>query len=143
MVEVRACRREDFPHVLRLLKQLWPDARLDEAKLRAVYDLALASDHHRYLCAVDGQRVVGFGSLSLKNSLWQQGCFAHIDELIVEESSRGHGIGTLLLDRLASEAAGMGCSAVELDSAYHRKEAHAFYRKRGFADRAYLFSKAL
>jgi glucosamine-phosphate N-acetyltransferase len=32
---------------------------------------------------------------------------------------------------------------VELDSAFHRKQAHRFYEQLGFENRAYLFSKAL
>ena len=36
-----------------------------------------------------------------------------------------------------------GAVAVELDSALHRKEAHAFYESRGFERISYLFTKSL
>ena len=36
-----------------------------------------------------------------------------------------------------------GCVRVELDSAFQREEAHDFYNKLGFKNRAYLFSKEL
>jgi hypothetical protein len=32
---------------------------------------------------------------------------------------------------------------VELDSAFHRSQAHKFYQQEGFENRAYLFSKPL
>jgi glucosamine-phosphate N-acetyltransferase len=37
----------------------------------------------------------------------------------------------------------VGCKQFELDSAFHRKEAHAFYEQRRFERRALLFSKPL
>ena len=46
-----------------------------------------------------------------------------------------------LLERLASLARERGCRAMELDSAFHRVEAHAFYEKLGFEKRAFLFAK--
>jgi len=143
MIQIRECTGEDFENVLHLLRQLWPDKQLDERKLRAVYDRALASDRHLYLCAVDGRSVVGFGTLSFKNSLWQEGTLARIDELVVDESRRAGGVGTLLLRQLTAKAADKGCSGIELDSSFHRIEAHGFYEKRGFAKRAFLFFKSI
>jgi hypothetical protein len=32
---------------------------------------------------------------------------------------------------------------VELESAFHRKKAHAFYERQGFENRGYLFSKPI
>lgn len=127
--------------MLGLLRQLWPDKPLNPASLRTVFDRALVSEAQTYLCAADGERVVGFGSLTLKNNLWQEGYLAHIDELVVDGAYRGKGIGTQLLERLIALAREKDCRRVELDSAFHRKEAHGFYRQQGFADRGVIFSK--
>jgi len=35
------------------------------------------------------------------------------------------------------------CKQIELDSSFHRKEAHQFYESIGFKSRAYLFTKQL
>ena len=45
--------------------------------------------------------------------------------------------------RIEELAVGVGCRRLELDSAFHFKEAHAFYEQRRFERRALLFSKAL
>jgi RimJ/RimL family protein N-acetyltransferase len=140
---VRPCRAEDFDAVLALLRQLWPDAALDATALRAVYDRALLSDAQAYLCAVSGARVIGFGSLTVKNNLWQAGPLGHIDELVVDTEWRGRGIGTRLLEELAVLARRKGCRRVELDSALHREAAHRLYERHGFEKRGYLFSKPL
>jgi len=94
-------------------------------------------------CAVEGDRVIGFCSLTLKSNLWQAGYLGHIDELIVDEQHRGRGIGRSLLNAIIEAAVKNGCSRIELDSAFHRKDAHKFYETQGFENRAYLFSKVL
>ena len=144
MYTVRRCRLEDFDGVYALLRQLWPTRNLDVAALREVFRKGLASDRQAYLCAqVAGGKLVAFGSLSVRNSLWQQGPLANVDELVVDEAWRGRGIGTEMLDRLSDCARELGCRRIELDSALHRKEAHAFYESRGFERLSYLFTRPL
>ncbi|NYT14192.1 MAG: GNAT family N-acetyltransferase, partial [Candidatus Methanofastidiosa archaeon] len=86
---------------------------------------------------------VGFISLSIKNSMWQEGNIGHVDELIVDKDFRKMGVGLLLLKSITIIAKDNDCKLLELDSAFHRKEAHIFYEKHGFGNRAFLFSKSL
>lgn len=143
MLEIRPCRPEDFESVVALLHQLWPDKPLDAPALRRIYDRALTSDRQIYLCVVCDQQVAGFGSLTIKSNLWSESFVAFVDEMVVDAVHRGRGIGTLLLDQLTAWARERGCNRIELDSAFHRKEAHAFYEKRGFQSRAWLYTKLL
>ena len=143
MVQIRKCSDSDFGAVLMLLHQLWPNKPLDTQSLQLVYDLALSSKNQVYLCAVEENKVVGFGSLTIKNNLWQEGNLGHIDELVVDSNSRGKGIGRQLLSQLIILAKEMKCRRIELDTAFHRKEAHRFYEQQGFENRAYLFSMVL
>ncbi len=142
-IQIRRVTSHDFNEIVALLQQLWPDKTLHVEQLRNVYDQALHSDSQIYLCTDKAGAVIGFGSLSIKNNLWQEGFLGHIDELVVEKNYRNQGIGTLLLDRLIEIARERGCRRVELDSAFHRKGAHQFYEQRGFESRALLFSKIL
>ena len=144
MHTIRRCRSDDFDAVLALLRQLWPARELDVSSLREVYRKGLASDRQAYLCAADaGGKLIAFGSLSVRNSIWQQGPLANVDELVVGEQWRGRGIGTDMLERLSDCAREMGCRRIELDSALHRKEAHAFYESRGFERMSFLFTRPL
>ncbi|HET7207723.1 MAG TPA: GNAT family N-acetyltransferase [Terriglobales bacterium] len=143
MAAIRECRLDDFPHVIELLHQLWPSIELDVDRLRAAFRRGLQGKAQRYLCAEDDGRVLGFCSLTLKNSLWQQGFLAHIDELVVDESVRGRGIGTELLVAAIEVAKRQNASRIELDSGFHRTSAHRFYEQRGFQNRGYLFSAKL
>lgn len=142
-LKIQPCRRKDFKAVFQLLRQLWPDKELKMIALQKVFERALDADTQIYLCATDGDNVVGFASLTIKNNLWQGANLGHIDELIVEEKYRGCGLGRQLLNEIIAHAKQRGCARVELDSAFHRKKAHHFYERHGFENRAYLFSKPL
>ncbi len=143
MIEIRKTSGEDFADVLLLLEQLWPNQALNAAALRRVFSAALASDHQVYLSACDDSRVVGFAALTVKNNLWQAGNLGHLDELVVDAARRGQGIGSRLLESIAEEAQRRGCTRLELDTAFHREAAHAFYERLGFERRAFLFSRRL
>jgi GNAT superfamily N-acetyltransferase len=143
MVRVRRCSAEDFDAVLALLHQLWPGESLDADALRAAFGRVLDSPWHVVLCTVEADRLIGFGSLTIRNSLWQAGYLGHIDELVVDREHRGRGIGTRLLEELVARAQQRGCRRLELDSAFHRHEAHRFYAQQGFERRGYVFSRKL
>lgn len=143
LMQIRVCQPADFDGVVVLLDQLWPGKPLDGEALRRVYDRALASDRQFYFCAVCDRQVVGFGSLAIKSNLWNEGVVGFVDELVVQAAHRGRGIGSRILDRLCAEARERGCQRLELDSAFHRKEAHAFYERRGLTSRAFLYTKLL
>ena len=143
MAEIRECAEEDFDRIVGLLGQLWPDATFQIDDLKEAFIRGIRSKSQRYICAAADSKVVGFCSLTVKNSLWQQGPLGCIDELIVDDEYREKGVGSKLLDRIMEIAKALGCRAVVLDSAFHRKDAHRFYEQRGFTKTAYLFSKAL
>jgi GNAT superfamily N-acetyltransferase len=142
-VLIRDCEPEDFEEVLPLLCQLWPDLELDPAVSREVFCRLLEAEECFVMCAVAGGRIVGFCDFNVRHSLWQQGRLAYVDELVVEESFRGRGIGAALLERAALMARDLGCARIELDSAFHRAEAHGFYDNQGWERRALLFSRNL
>jgi len=140
---IRNVKRSDFDSVYPLFSQLWPDKKLNKSSLKKVFLKSIKSDSDKYFCAAIDNKITGFCSITIKNSLWQEGKIANICELIVDEKHRGKKIGTSLMKHAEQEAKKAGCKAIELDSAYHRKLAHKFYKKIGYEDRAYLFSKVL
>jgi GNAT superfamily N-acetyltransferase len=140
---VRPCTEADVEAILSLLAQLWPNNPRDPVRTKAVYDRALASSNQLLFCAVADDRAIGFGSLTLKNNLWQEGLIGNVDELVVDEKHRGRGVGKMLMKHLTAVAREHGCKRIELDSSFHRHAAHEFYKAIGFEARAYLFTKVL
>ncbi len=142
-MRMRTATSEDFDRICELLQQLWPDKKLDKRALKGVLIRALRSSQDVYLCVEIESAIVGFCTLAIRNSLWQEARIGTIAELIVDEAFRKRGIGTALLGTMIDKARQKGCTRIELDSAFDREAAHRFYEKSGFAKRAYLFSKDL
>jgi glucosamine-phosphate N-acetyltransferase len=142
-MKIRSCVANDFDRIYELLLQLWPGSPIQKDPLKKTFLRALKSKLNYYLCAVERDVVVGFCTMNMRESLWQQGWLAHIDEIVVDENHRGQGIGEALLEKAAAYAKKKGCTRVELDSAFHRKAAHRFYQQRRFEKRAYIFSKKI
>jgi GNAT superfamily N-acetyltransferase len=137
------CTASDSEAAFFLLKQLWPEKNLDQQKLARLFREVIEARSRVLLCAKLQDRMVGFGSMTLKAHFFHEGLIGWIDELVVDAPFRGRGIGSLLLNGLMAAARERGCVAAELDSAFHRNEAHVFYEKSGFEKRAFLFSKKL
>lgn len=133
----------DFDQVFGLLKQLWADKELDYEGMKKMFDHNLQAPDHFYIVALYGPQVVGFCSLTVKHNLWQQAFLGNVDEMVVEESYRGQGIGKKLMQRITGIAKEKNCKRLELESSFHREEAHAFYNELGFEKRAFQFSKPL
>ena len=141
--QIRYCTENDYEAVYELLRQLWADTIPDRDALRTAYTKAVASKSQMLIVARVGPRLAGFCSLTVKNNLWQAGNLGHIDELVVDGCFRGKGVGSRLLEEITKIARENGCKRIELDSAFHRKEAHRFYENAGYENWAYLFSKVI
>ena len=142
-INISKAKTDDFPEIFVLLQQLWPDKKLDKERLKEAFDQGLENQFQEYLIAKYDGRTIGFVTLTIRSSLWQEGNLAHVDELIVDQEFRGEGVGTKLLNEITKLAKEKSCKKIELDSAFHRKESHSFYESLGFENRAFLFSKTL
>jgi diamine N-acetyltransferase len=93
--------------------------------------------------ACEGQTPVGYLVICFDYSLEYRGKGAWIDELFVEPTHRGQGIGTQLLDlaESASREHHGQCLHLEVN---HGNRAIELYRRRGFVDhQRYLLTKWL
>jgi GNAT superfamily N-acetyltransferase len=140
---IRNVGLRDFDQIFGLLKQLWADKELDYEEMKKMFDHNLQAPDHFYIVALYGPQIVGFCSLTVKHNLWLQAFLGNVDEMIVEESYRGQGIGKKLMERITDIAIEKNCKRLELESSFYREEAHAFYAGLGFEKRAYQFSKPL
>jgi glucosamine-phosphate N-acetyltransferase len=142
-IKIKKPKQEDFVDVYLLLKQLWPEKKIKRKVLEKVFYEGLKSTAEEYLVAWFDDVIIGFVSIHYKNSLWQEGMLAHIDEMVVDEDYREKGVGTLLLDECLKIVVKKKCLRIEVDSALKRLDAHRFYKSKNFENRAYLFSREL
>jgi ribosomal protein S18 acetylase RimI-like enzyme len=93
----------------------------------------VGSDATTLLVARDGERIVG--TLTLAVFRIPSGVRAWIEDVIVDASVRGGGIGETLTRAALEVAAGRGARTVELTSRPSREAANRLYRRIGFEAR--------
>ncbi len=143
MPQIRKCTNGDFEQVTSLLVQVWPKKVQNLSKLRGVYERALGVTNQRYICAFESGSIVGFCSLSIKNSLWEGATLAAIDEFVVDENANLQTVGTELLDHMIDFARKAGCSRLDFETAFHRTDDQTFVERQGFEQRAYIYTMKL
>ncbi|MDR1356771.1 MAG: GNAT family N-acetyltransferase [Tannerellaceae bacterium] len=143
MIEIRRLTIEDLNGLIKLLEQLWPDKSIDTDAVGGVIEKGLKNVYQVYICATDNEKLIGYCSLTIKNSLWMSANLGNIEELVVDSKYRNQGIGKLLMNEIEIIAKNHDCKRIELDSAFHRTKAHEFYEKLGFKKRACLFTKEI
>ena len=73
----------------------------------------------------------------------RDGALARITALVVRDRARRQGVAYRHVAAAESVAVGRGCRRMEVTSADHRADAHAFYRRHGYADQAGISSRFL
>jgi ribosomal protein S18 acetylase RimI-like enzyme len=101
-----------------------------EAELEAI----VASDATVLLTARDGAGSI-VGSLTLVVFRIPTGVRAWIEDVVVDEAARGHGVGEALSREALRRAAAAGARTVDLTSRPSREAANRLYRRLGFEQR--------
>lgn len=85
-----------------------------------------------FVARVDGKIV---GSLTLATFRIPTGLRAWIEDVVVDSSARGHGVGEALNQAALAEARARGAVTVDLTSRPSREAANRLYQKLGFVQR--------
>ena len=97
-------------------------------------------DYAVYVAEEDGA-VVGTFTLLLMDNLGHGGAPEGIVEnVVVEASRRGRGIGAAMMRFAMTRCAESGCYKLALSSNLRREAAHRFYERLGFAQHGLSFS---
>jgi ribosomal protein S18 acetylase RimI-like enzyme len=133
---------EASPELLEGLNKLLPQLS-STAQSLTLEDLEtiLANDTLALLVATEGQQVVG--TLTLAVFPLPTGIRAWIEDVVVDQSARGAGVGESLCLRAIELARNRGAKTLDLTSRPSREAANALYLKLGFSVRdtnVYRFS---
>jgi GNAT superfamily N-acetyltransferase len=130
-VRIRPATDGDAPALSRLLTQLgYPT---DAADIPERIDKLHARPGTTVLVAEDRQgEVVGLVTVHLFQSIHVGQPTAWLTTLVVDETARGRGIGSALVERAEEWAIQHGARRISLTSALHRTHAHDFYRTRNY-----------
>ena len=98
----------------------------------ALAELVDGADTVLFLARVDGAIV---GSLTLAFYRIPTGMKAWIEDVVVDDAARGHGVGRLLNEAALDEARRRGAKNVSLTSRPSRESANRLYQRIGFKPR--------
>ncbi len=138
---IRPGRASDADGLSQLLAVLGYPCTPEEARERL---LQVSHDPDQHLCVAEAQgELLGLLCYDLMYFLPLGAPTCRITALSVSEGARRRGIGRMLLREAEARAREAGAVRIELTSASHRSEAHAFYRACGYGDGALRFVKRL
>lgn len=128
---IRRAGARDRDDLARLSTQLGYPMTPEEASARLA-EIAEHADHALFVAEGEGG-LAAWLQVSLPR-IFESPRQAEIAGLVVDERSRGHGIGRALVAAAEGWGREKGCSALRVRSNVIRDGAHAFYRREGFVE---------
>ncbi|MEV4755591.1 GNAT family N-acetyltransferase [Micromonospora sp. NPDC049559] len=131
----RAARSGDFEQILRLYRQLHPDDPVladgsDAAAFQRILDSPAL---HLFVLERDGAIVATTYLNVIPNITRSASPYAVIENVVVDESRRGEGLGKEIMAGTLQAAWDAGCYKAMLMTGSRRPATHAFYRACGFS----------
>jgi GNAT superfamily N-acetyltransferase len=93
--------------------------------------------------AMEGNKIVGFISTVFYKTFFHPGGTVLINELIVDNTFRGKGIGIKLIAKIKEIAKQRGMNEIEVGTTFNNKKAINFYKKVGLTDEGLLLGEEL
>jgi len=133
---VRAAGQHDVEQLCQLLAQLFaqeaefsPDPELQAKGLLLILK---GQDVGRILLVESGGQIIGMINLLYTVSTALGGRVALLEDMVVDRSFRGLGVGERLLNAGLDQARADGCLRVTLLTDQDNGRAHSFYERNGF-----------
>ena len=125
MIIYRELKKEDGIQINELFKQLTDDP--------IFFDIDLVINETSIFTIVieDIGQIIGFGCL-IKYLVPTKGQIARLEDIVIDSSYRGKGIGSTLLDKLIEIAKKNGFQMLELTSRPQKTAARSLYLSKGF-----------
>lgn len=138
-MEIRQAKAADTPDVARLMKQLETFAHGEVGPgVEGRFKFMLTLSNFNVCVAEEDEQVIGLITASLRPTLWHAGPVALIDELIVDQTARGQGVGKALIDAIVVWARKRGASEIEVSTEQDNEAAQAYYLRHGFEHESVL-----
>ncbi len=145
-MNIRKANTKDIPHIKELLQQVLeihanirPDIFIPGTTKYTEKELEdILSDENRpiYVATSEEDTCIGYAFCILKNQPFSSNMVPFkslfVDDLCVDQNTRGQHIGEKLIDHVKEEAKKMGCYEVTLNVWAGNTSAEKFYEKMGF-----------
>lgn len=132
--EIRKAKVEDMPQVFSLIKQLAEFEKEPNAVVNTIEDLQKDGfgNQPSFFCFVaeKNNKIEGIALGFNRYSTWK-GNILHLEDLIVNESMRGTGMGTALLDQVVKYGHELGVKRINWEVLDWNQPAIDFYKQKG------------
>ncbi|MBP6880920.1 GNAT family N-acetyltransferase [Candidatus Saccharibacteria bacterium] len=129
-MNIRLAKAEDKQVVYELFKQLKGEKSFDETRFDDNFaEIIKNKDRYIILLDVEG-KTVGMTVINLVVALGKTE--ARVDEVIVDQQTRGKGAGTILMQGVEKYCWEQGCDYIEFTSRADRAAANHLYQKLGY-----------
>ncbi len=132
---------EDIDKVIALYTQL-VDFENDIDTSEEIYQKMLENENYHLLVAKENDEILGTALGVVCHSFsFKSKPFMVVEDVIVDKNHRRKGIAKMIFDEIDKIAIENNCYFSILVSGDERKEAHLFYEKQGYIDKAKGFRK--
>ncbi len=142
IITIRPAVLEDYDNIIPLFNAFVGEERYSK-KDNDSFKKIIESDINFMYIAVDGEKIIGFITFSLRNVVRYPKPIIEVDELFVAITYQKHGIGGRLMQQMEEDARNLGCHAIFIESGYDHVPAHKFYEKLEYKNSGYHFKKVL
>ena len=143
---IRVATVADLPAILQLYAQPELDNGVVLSSVEAEKIFARMSRYpdYRLYVAIRSEQIVGTYALLIMDNIGHQGApSAVVEDVAVDPSCQGQGIGKSMMQHALAFAKGKGCYKLALSSNVKRHRAHQFYESLGFEKHGYSFKITL
>ena len=141
-INIHEATEADLPAILSLYAQLGQDdgSVLDLADAGRIFARMQAYPDYRLYVARLDSRVVGTFALLIMDNLGHRGArSAILEDVVVADGLRGHGIGREMMAAAGNLCRSKNCYKMALSSNRNRQAAHRFYESLGFEQHGYSY----
>ena len=134
MPQVWRAGRDDVDAVTRLIaafRDWWGKDVPSEGDIRAVVERLIDDPQTEFLLV--GDPPAGVCQLRYRLSVWTVTEDCWLEDLFVEDSARGSGLGRALVEAALERAKARNCRRIELDVNEQNEDALRFYERVGFS----------
>ena len=135
----RVAKQEDLPSIVQMLsedelgsqRERYEDP-LPESYYKAFEQISRDTNHELIVAECNGEVIGTLHLMFLPSLSFQGGLRAQIESVRVDESQRGRGLGSAMMQWTIERARARGAHVVQLTTHKSREEAHRFYERLGF-----------
>lgn len=95
----------------------------------------------RALVAEQNNVVIGLATIHLRFTMNHEAPIAQLTMLVVDEANRTHGVGRALVETAEAWAKQRGSHRINVTTALHRADAHAFYERLSYSHTGRRYGK--